>query len=217
MRLADADHEQLARTSRERKCSFLCANLFKIALRTGMRLGELLAMQWPAVDLRNRSLSVRYTLTIDEDGNPRRTEPKTPSSRRRLELSDDDVAIFRDQRQRLLAEGLRAEPWVFPAEDGGPLGKEQVERGPLKRIIKAAGIPKIRFHDLRHTCATLMLGAGVHPKVAQEILGHASIETTLDLYSHVTPTMQRQAVDMLSGVLREATQRLRTHISAVEA
>jgi integrase len=198
-------------------------NLYKLAVTTGMRLGELLALRWENVDIRNRFLAVRHTLAADENGKRVPAEPKTEASKRRIDLTDYDVGILRDQQQRNLEEGLRAEPWVFPAqpvvfEDAvipqGPSRKEYIERAPLKRILKAAAIQelndegKFTFHNLRHTCATIALSAGVNAKVVQEMLGHSSIKITLDLYSHVSPTMQLEGRMRMSGLLQAAREEL---------
>ena len=97
----------------------------------------------------------------------------------------------------MLAEGLTASPWVFCDTQGGPIHKQNLVRRSFKPLLKEAGLPDIRFHDLRHTAATLLLAKGVHPKIVQERLGHSSINLTLDTYSHVMPTLQRDAADKL--------------------
>ncbi len=90
---------------------------------------------------------------------------------------------------------------VFANEVGRPVEVRNLMRRSFLPLLKKAGLPRIRFHDLRHSAATLLLGQSVHPKVVAEMLGHSRISTTLDLYSHVTPTMQREAVDALESVL----------------
>src|SRR5205807_9848155 len=99
----------------------------------------------------------------------------------------------------------RADLWkdlgfVFTSRDGGPLYATNL-KGPFKRILGKAGLRRVRFHDLRHTTATLLLGQGVHPKIVSEMLGHSSIGITLDLYSHATPTIQREATTAFDRVL----------------
>ncbi len=91
---------------------------------------------------------------------------------------------------------------VFANEVGHPIDARDLMDRSFRPLLEKAGLPRIRFHDLRHTAATLLLGQGVHPKIASEMLGHATVAVTLDLYSHVTPTMQRQAVEALDAVLR---------------
>ena len=96
---------------------------------------------------------------------------------------------------------------VFANEIGRPMEVRNMMRRSFLPLLKRAGLPRIRFHDLRHTAATLLLGQGVHPKVVAEMLGHSRISTTLDLYSHVTPTMQRQAADAMDAVLGRGVAR----------
>ncbi|HEV2009454.1 MAG TPA: tyrosine-type recombinase/integrase [Candidatus Limnocylindria bacterium] len=90
---------------------------------------------------------------------------------------------------------------MFANELGGPLNASNLLRRSFRPLLERAGLPRIRFHDLRHTAATLLLGLGRHPKVVSEMLGHSQISVTLDLYSHVTPTMQREAVQALDTLL----------------
>jgi integrase len=92
---------------------------------------------------------------------------------------------------------------VFPSTLGKPQDGSHLLYGLFHPLLKTAGLPVIRFHDLRHTAATLMLGRGIHPKIVSEMLGHATVAITLDLYSHVTPTMQRQAAQVLDDLLAE--------------
>lgn len=90
---------------------------------------------------------------------------------------------------------------MFATEAGTPIEATNLIRRSFHRLLERAGLCRIRFHDLRHTAATLLLGQGVHPKIVSEMLGHSQVGITLDLYSHVTPTMQRQAVEALDAVL----------------
>jgi integrase len=90
---------------------------------------------------------------------------------------------------------------VFPNEVGKPIAAGNLLKRSFEPLLKKAGLPRIRFHDLRHTSATLLLGQGVHPKIVSEMLGHTRISTTLDLYSHVTPTMQREAAAAFDVIL----------------
>jgi integrase len=90
---------------------------------------------------------------------------------------------------------------IFASEIGGPLDRRYITTHRFKPLLKIAGLPKIRFHDLRHTCATLLLSENVNPKVVSEMLGHATISITLDTYSHVLPTMQDSAAKAMENVL----------------
>lgn len=179
--------------------------LYVLALSTGMRQGELLALKWPDVDLDARRLAVRSTLRRTDNGFVF-NEPKTARSRRQVSLTMTAVAALKRHRTQQLEERLRQPYWqdanlVFATEVGTPVEATNLIRRSFRPLLLRAGLPQIRFHDLRHTAATLLLGQGVHPKVASEMLGHSSISITLDLYSHVTPTMQQTAVDALDAVL----------------
>ncbi|MBC5824299.1 MAG: site-specific integrase [Candidatus Eremiobacteraeota bacterium] len=175
--------------------------LYKLALTTGMRQGEILALRWSDVDLEARSLSVRHTLLSDR-GTPILAEPKTAHSRRKIELGADTVAALREHRLALFSRGLRASEWVFPDSKGGPMRKDNLVRDSFWPLLKAAGLPRIRFHDLRHTAASILLAHGTHPKIVQELLGHSKMALTMDTYSHAIPTLQREAADKLDSLFR---------------
>jgi len=100
----------------------------------------------------------------------------------------------------MLAEGLSSS-YVFCDRTGGPIRKSNLTRRSFKPLLETAGLPNIRFHDLRHTAATLMLGEGINPKIVQECLGHSQITLTLDTYSHVLPSMQKEAAAKMNRVL----------------
>jgi integrase len=147
-------------------------------------------LKWEDVDLDAGSLRVNRALS-----GGKLTAPKTKRSRRRIDLSAASVAALRAHRKRQLEERMRLSAlWrdhglVFPSAVGTPLSHRNVVRA-FKDLLKRAGLPKsIRLYDLRHTCATLLLGSNVHPKYVQELLGHASIALTLDTYSHVLKGM----------------------------
>jgi integrase len=133
------------------------------------------------------------------------TEPKTRRSRRRVELTAVALDALRRRRSAYVAERVAAaNVWqdrdlVFCSAIGGYLHASRLTEQ-FKALLRRSALPPIRFHDLRHTAATLMLSRGVHPKVASEMLGHATVAVTLDLYSHVTETMQRSAAEALNGV-----------------
>jgi integrase len=180
--------------------------LYVVALATGMRLGELLALKWRDIDLERATLNVRATLQRTPDGLIL-AEPKTAYSRRTIALSRTAVAAFRQHHARQQEERLRiGETWhdmdlIFANEIGRPLEAGNVLRRSFWPLLKRAGLPHMRFHDLRHTAATLLLGRGINPKVVSEMLGHSHISITLGLYSHVTPHMQQQAADAMDAAL----------------
>lgn len=125
-----------------------------------------------------------------------RSEPKSARSRRSIKLPDFAVAALREHRTQMLAEGHPG-PWVFCSTSGGPIWKSNFINKSFKPLLKKAKLPNIRFNDLRHTAATLLLAEGVHPKIIQEHLGHSQISLTLDTYSHVLPSMQQEAAAKL--------------------
>ncbi len=173
--------------------------LYVLALTTGMRSGELFALHWEDVDLNVGSLSVRRSLQ-NINGKTLLVEPKTRAGKRRIDLASLAVAALREHRKRLLAEGLAASALVFPSSSGSPLQSRNVTRRSFEPLLAKAGLPRIRFHDLRHTFATTMLTQGVHPKVVQEMLGHSKIVVTLDTYSHCVPSMQKEAAARLDSI-----------------
>jgi len=178
---------------------------FATLLYTGLRRGELLALRWRNLDLGDGTLSVVETAYRLGSGEYRIKEPKTPQSRRSVILPPSLVELFRVYRfdQELLriqlGIGLNADDFVFIRSDGSPINPNAISLA-FRRIIKRAGLKDIRIHDLRHTHATLMLKAGIHPKVVSERLGHANIGITLDIYSHVLPGLQEAAAEKFDRI-----------------
>jgi integrase len=180
--------------------------LYAVAIHCGLRQGELLALKWEDVDLEEGTLQVRRSLSGSNDGHPLFTTPKTVKSRRQVRLTAGATEALKRHRKRQLEERLRiAGLWrdhglVFTTETGTPLDRHNITQRSFKPLLNNAGLPEIRFHDLRHTCATLLLTRGVHPKIVQELLGHSTIAITLDIYSHVLPGMG----DAAAGAMDEA-------------
>jgi integrase len=179
--------------------------LFVLALTTGMRRGELLGLRWQQVDLEGGSLEVLTSLQRTREGFLF-AEPKTAYSRRRVSLPEIAVEALRRHRIEQNKERFAAGEWddhdlVFPNEAGRPLEAGNMLRRAYWPLLKKAGLPKMPFHALRHTAATLLLRKGVHPKIVQEMLGHSGIAITLDLYSHAVPTLQREATAAMDALL----------------
>ncbi len=207
-----AAHKEMMALSPEQARAFLDAAhgerleaLYVLALSTGIRQGELLALRWQDIDLDGATLQVRATLRRTREGMTF-GEPKTSKSRRQVQLTPTAVTALRAHRARQLEERMRCPYWqdgelVFATEIGTPIECGNMMRRSFLPLLERAGLPRIRFHDLRHTAATLLLGQNVNVKVVSEMLGHSQISITLDLYSHVTPGMQRQAVEALEAVL----------------
>jgi integrase len=182
--------------------------VFFLDIYTGMRRSELLGLRWTAVDLSGKTLSVTETLQRIKGKGLVAMQPKTDRSRRLVSLPPSAVALLSGlkvkQREQREAMGLewKESDYVFSNFDGTPYHPDTVTRA-FTRIIKKAGVPKVRLHDLRHTHATLMLKQGVHPKIVSERLGHASIIITLDTYSHVLPSLQEAAALKFEEMLQE--------------
>lgn len=188
--------------------------LFVLALATGMRRGEIMALKWQDVDLSTGLLQVRRVLTHvpaklnDGKGGYVEAEPKTERSRRSLVIASFALEKLKEHRVRQLEMKLKAGPlwkendFVFCSSVGGHLHTARDIFTQFKKLLKQADLPDIRFHDLRHSSATMFLVLGTHPKVVQEMLGHSQISMTLDIYSHVLPTMQVEAVSKLDSALR---------------
>jgi integrase len=168
--------------------------LYVLAVHTGMRQGEMLALRWQDVDIENAVLSVRRTLTR-RGGKVAFGEPKTKKSRRSIRLTLQAVDALRAHLERqlrdmeILGDHYQDQGLIFTTDTGAPINPSNLRQRSFTPLLKRAGLPHMRFHDLRHTCATLLLSRGVHPKFVQELLGHATIAITLDTYSHVIPSM----------------------------
>ena len=180
--------------------------LYVLAVTTGLRQGELLGLKWEDVDLDGGALRVRRTLTTAKGG-PMLSAPKTKGSRRSVKLTQRASDALRRHLERQLREiDTAGSHWqenglMFASEAGEPLDRRYITTHLFKPLLKEDGLPEIRFHDLRHTCATLLLSKNVNPKVASEMLGHATIAITLDTYSHVLPDMQDSAVKAMEDAL----------------
>jgi integrase len=179
------------------KDSPYCA-LFHTALFTGMRRSELLALQWRDIHL--HQIYVNRSLHHLKDGSYIFTQPKSVKSRRTIALSPSSVLTLMEYKEKqeavhaMLGIPLKQDDLVFSTLEGKPLRPNTITRA-WTTLATKAGVKPIRLHDARHTHASLMLKQGVHPKIVQERLGHASIQMTLDTYSHVTPGLQEAAAE----------------------
>lgn len=181
--------------------------LFLLAVTTGMRPGEYLALQWKDVNLDEGTIYVTKTISRRKE-KWHFDETKTAKSRRKIKIAPSVAQALRAQKSRQAAERLKAGigyqnfDLVFASLNGQPVDCDRLRGRYFKPLLEKAGLPaSIRLYDLRHTCATLLLAAGEHPKIVSEMLGHASIQLTLDTYSHVLPDMQQSAVDKMEGML----------------
>lgn len=187
-------------------------NLYAVAIAEGLRQGELLGLKWQAVDWKAGQLRIVRSLQV-VDGKPTFIEPKTHRSRRAIQLSQTGIQALQAQRELQLRErDIAGNPLphdvasdfrdlVFTNSRGGPMDGTAVTKAFQRRLAKS-GLPKQRFHDLRHATATFLLAQGVPMKVVSEKLGHAQIGITMNLYSHVTLAMQQEAADRMDQLLR---------------
>jgi integrase len=173
--------------------------LYVLALDTGMRQGELFGLQWEDIDWDSATVQVRHSLE-EIKGEHRLKDVKTKHSRRRIKLAGSTLGVLHEHRKKMTAKGLGTGT-VFCDGKGGWLRKSNVRRRSFEPILKRAGLPSIRFHDLRHTTASLLLLANVHPKAVSERLGHSSIQVTVDVYSHLLPTTQDSAAAQMERLL----------------
>jgi integrase len=183
--------------------------LLIMALTTGMRRGELLALRWEDVDFKQSLVSVHRTMARVAGYGYVEGEPKTRSSRRRIVLPDVALDALREHRKS--QEQMKIEvgdKWqdkglVFIDKFGGFFSPDMVLRR-FGILLRDVGLPHMRFHDLRHSAATILLVAGVHPKVVQERLGHSTVAMTLDVYSHVLPSMQQEAAAKIDDLFKHS-------------
>jgi integrase len=184
-----------------------------LALTTGMRRGEVLALRWRAVDLEGGIVRVVESLEQTKAG-LRFKAPKSDKARA-VTLPgfaiDELRRLRREQAEELLSLGVRQDGATLLCSrgDGQPMQPRSLTHEFTRLVGRIEGLPRIRFHDLRHSHATQLLLAGVHPKVAQERLGHSTIAITLDLYSHVSATMQQDAAERLDGLFRAVAKPMR--------
>lgn len=174
--------------------------LLTLAITTGMRLGEILALRWINIEFEKKTLQVLHTVDFISGFGHVEGTPKTESSRRSITLPHVTIESLKQHRTYQLEARLKAgTKWkeqglVFPHRYGGYFSR-YILYTIFKKLLKEAGLPHMRFHDLRHNAATILLSMGVPAKTVQEILGHANISITMNLYGHVFPSTHKDAMD----------------------
>lgn len=178
--------------------------LYAVAM-LGLRQGEILGLRWTDLDLAAGTLAVQQALQR-VGGKLSTVETKTDRSRRSVRLPQvTTTALIRHQMRQEQERQLAGARWkesdfVFTTTVGTPMDGPTVTHR-FQALLKKVNLPRMRFHDLRHTCATLLLAQGVHPRVVMEILGHSQISITMNLYSHVIPAMQQEVAARLDAIL----------------
>ena len=170
--------------------------LYYLDLATGLRRGELLGLKWADVDLDRGMLKIQRAISR-QNGKVVEAPLKTKNAYRTLPLSADAISVLKMQKCK-----VGNSEWVFPSPPGGPMSPDSVLHM-LQRVLKRAGLPRIRFHDLRHTFATMALQNGVDVKTVSSMLGHYSAGFTLNTYTHATAQMKQDAADTIGGVISQ--------------
>ncbi len=182
--------------------------LLVVAVVTGMRRGELLALRWSNIDFERRTLLVLHTVDYIPKYGYVETEPKTKAGKRLISLPHFLVDMLRKHRPQQLEQQLKhGDAWenrdlVFPDLRGGYFNPNYLLRV-FKKLLNEAGLPHMPFHDLRHSAATILLSMGVNIKVVQELLGHSNISITLGTYAHLLPSMQQEVVEKWDDEFRD--------------
>ena len=198
--LPKLEHREMQTLTAEQLTSFLreakesgVYEMYYIELATGLRRGELLGLKWVDVDLERGIIHVRRQVARI-NGKIVEAPLKTKNSYRTVSIGENAVGILRNQKAKSQSQ------YVFPSPTGGPISPDSVLHM-LHRVLERAGLPKVRFHDLRHTFATLALQNGVDVKTVSSMLGHYSAGFTLDTYAHVTTAAQRAAANTITTIL----------------
>ena len=199
--LPKTEHREMQTLSADQLAAFLLEakhsgvfEMYYIELATGLRRGELLGLKWEDIDFSNQTLRVRRQVGRI-NGEVREAPLKTKNAYRTISLGTDAVGVLKQQREKQPSSS-----YVFPGPTGGPIAPDSVLHM-LHRVLDRAGLPEIRFHDLRHTFATLALQNGVDVKTVSGMLGHFSAGFTLDTYAHVTTAAQKKAAETMGEVL----------------
>jgi len=179
-----------------------------VAVPGGLRLDEILALRWDDLDWQTGTLQVRRTLTRTKKDGLTFGEPKTAKGRRSVTMPAMAIDALKRHKAKQVEDKMRhRDVWddsfdlIFPNEIGKPIERQNLVRRSFKLLLTKGELPDIRFHNLRHTSTSLLLRLGEHPKIVQERLGHATIATTMNVYSYVMPDLQRAAATKLDGLL----------------
>jgi len=171
-----------------------CASVVAVAVLTGLRIGEILALRWKRIDLRHATLEVAENYSLGDF-----VSPKTKSSRRVIPISSALRRVLEDQRGRV--NPANPEELVFQTPQGTPLNDKNLYNRELAPACDRIGQPRISWHSFRHTHQTLLHDNGASLKTSQALLGHSDLETTLGVYTHAIPDAERRAVERVAGVL----------------
>lgn len=195
---------EMARTFLEKIRGHRLEAFYAVAIAIGLRQGEALGLRWSDVDLDGRRLHVR--MQLDRVDGKHILRPPKRHQVRTIPLPETSVTALREHRKRQAEERLAAGPewsdWdlVFPSQRGTPMDRSNVSHR-FQELLTRLGLPKQVFHELRHTCSSLLLAQGVHPRAVMEILGHSQMSTTTDIYSHASPDLLEDAARRMDEAL----------------
>ena len=182
--------------------------VYRMAAHYGLRISEITGLRWSDIDFEKRKIQISQSL-VQIGGKMKFGPPKTKEGEREIEFTKDMNSRLKKHKQQQNKRKMKLGPsWegehelVFPATNGAPLRHRNLRRE-FNQLIEKAGVPQVRFHSLRHSCATLLLEQNEHPKIVKKLLGHSSIETTLDTYSHVSTDLQARACQKLEDNLED--------------
>jgi integrase len=184
--------------------------LFTVALTMGLRRGEILGLRWCDVDLEKGSLEVSHSLERVKAEGLRLSEPKSDQAKRKLRIPQICLKILashrsdQDRQRQWAGSKWHNDDFVFTTSIGTPVQPDHLSRD-FPAVLAAANLPRVRFHDLRHSCASLLFFLGVHPKLVQETLGHSTFQLTMDTYSHMIPALRNEVADRMDEIFAPTT------------
>jgi integrase len=190
--------------------------LYRLAIATGLRQSELLGLRWSDLDWKNRSLCVQRQLKRNFKVGDYYATPKTRSGTRTIALGERSLEVLRkhmnrqENERKAAGHRWRENDMVFPSSIGTPMSQRNLYRK-FKEFLCLTGLPEIRFHDLRHTSASLMLNHGIPAIIVSRRLGHSKVSTTLDIYGHLIPEMQSQAAELIDELITPIEVELHTN------
>ena len=180
--------------------------LYYLAIHTGMRQGELMGLMWNDLDWERKTLDVRRQVRHFKGGGYTFSKPKSKSGNRRITIGEQTLSVLQEHKTQQMKEiQVTGEEWenlnlIFPSGVGTPLTASNIRRA-FRKLIKASGLHKIRFHDLRHTAVSLMLNHGIPVLVVSKRLGHSKPSITMDVYGHLIPSKQEEAANLMDSIM----------------
>ncbi|WP_258359423.1 site-specific integrase [Moorella sulfitireducens (nom. illeg.)] len=182
--------------------------LLHVAVKTGLRRGELLALRWPNIDFKSGTLSIKQSLAYTPEQGIFFKNTKNNSSRRIIDISREVIEVLKQHKKKqaeaklLLGQHYKNQGLVFCQQNSKPLHPDTISSW-FPNFLEEIGLPRLNFHCLRHTHASLLLKAGVDIKIISKRLGHSSISITYDIYSHLMPGMEREVIEKFEALLKD--------------